>query len=121
MLGTGIGKNKKPAQYWQEIVNNFRKNGKVILYMNLLNTTAVEINDMTVGIEFPKGMTPFGKTVLEKPENKEEIAKQISIACGKEMHIKYLDTKPQDNGEMSEEQELSNFANQFDIPFDVIE
>lgn len=117
----GIGKDKKPAQYWQDIVNNFKKNGKIMLYTNLLNTNAIEINDMTVGIEFPKGLTPFGKTVLEKPENKIEISNQVSIACGKEMHIKYIDTKPQDDGQMSEEQELSNFANEFDIPFDVIE
>ena len=117
----GIGKDKKPAQYWQDIVNNFKKNGKIMLYTNLLNTNAVEINDMTVGIEFPNGLTPFGRTVLEKPENKTEISNQVSIACGKEMHIKYIDTKPQDEGELSEEQELSNFANEFDIPFDVIE
>ena len=117
----GIGRDKKPAQYWQEVVNNFKKNGKIMLYTNLLNTNAIEINDMTVGIEFPKGLTPFGKTVLEKPENKIEISNQVSIACGKEMHIKYIDTKPQDAEEMTEEQELSNFANEFDIPFDVIE
>ena len=117
----GIGKDKKPAQYWQEIVNNFKKNGKIMLYTNLLNTSAVEINDMTVGIEFPKGLTPFGKTVLERPENRKEISNQVSIACGKEMQIKYIDAKPQDNGQMTEEQELSNFANEFDIPFDVIE
>ena len=66
----------------------FKNNGKIMLYTNLLNTNAVEINDMTVGIEFPKGITPFGKTVLEKPENKTEISNQVSIACGKEMHIK---------------------------------
>ena len=117
----GIGKNKKPAQYWPDIVNNFKKNGKIMLYTNLINTNATEINDMTVGIEFPKGITPFGKTVLEKPENKMEISKQVSVACGKEMQIKYIDTKPQGVGEMSEEQELSNFANEFNIPFDVIE
>ena len=107
----GIGKNSKPAQYWKEIVNNFKKNGKIMLYTNLLNTEAVEINDMTIGIEFPKGLTPFGKTVLEKAENMKEISNQVSIACGKEMNIKYI----------SEEQELSNFASGFDIPFDVIE
>ena len=116
----GIGKNSKPAQYWGEIVNNLKKNGKIMLYTNLLNTNAVEINDMTVGIEFPNGLTPFGKTVLEKAENMTEITNQVSIACGKQMHIKYIDTKPQE-GEMSEEQELSNFASGFDIPFDVIE
>ena len=118
----GIGKNTKPAQYWKEIVNNFKKNGKIMLYTNLLNTEAVEINDMTIGIEFPKGLTPFGKTVLEKQENIKEISEQVSIACGKTMNIKYIDTKPQqDNVSLTEEQELSNFASGFDIPFDVIE
>lgn len=117
----GIGKDKKPAQYWQQVVNNFKQSGRIMLYTNLLNTNAVEIDDMTVGIEFPKGITLFGKTVLEKPENKIEISNQVSIACGKTMQIKYIDTKPQDSGEESEESELSNFANKFDIPFDIIE
>ena len=117
----GIGKNSKPAQYWKENVNNFKKNGKIMLYTNLLNTEAVEINDMTIGIEFPKGLTPFGKTVLEKAENMKEISNQVSIACGKEMNIKYIDTKPQQETQLTEEQELSNFASGFDIPFDVIE
>ena len=117
----GIGKDKKPAQYWQDIVNNFKKNGKIMLYTNLLNTNAIEINDMTVGIEFPNGITPFGKTVLEKPENKAEIANQVSIACGKEMYIKYIEVKSQAEEELTEEQQLSNFASEFDIPFDVIE
>ena len=116
----GIGKNRKPAQYWQDIVSNFKNNGKIMLYTNLIDTNAIEINDMTVGIEFPKGITAFGKSVLEKPENKMEISKQVSVACGKEMQIKYIDTKQKSSGNMTEEQELSNFANEFNIPFDVI-
>ena len=117
----GIGKNKKPAQYWKNIVDNFKKTGKIMLYTNLLNTNATEINDMTIGIEFLNGITPFGKAVLEKPENKKEISNQVSIACGKEMFIKYIDMKPEDDKQNNEEKELSNFANEFDIPFDVIE
>ena len=58
-----------------------------------MNTKAKEINDMTVGIEFPNGMTSFGKTVLEKPENIREISNLVSIACGKEMQIKYITQK----------------------------
>ncbi|MEI3401199.1 MAG: hypothetical protein V8R51_02055 [Clostridia bacterium] len=50
-----------------------------------------------------------------------EISKQVSVACGKEMQIKYIDTKQKSSGNMTEEQELSNFANEFNIPFDVIE
>ena len=37
----GIGKNSKPAQYWSKIINNFKTNGKIMLYTNLLNTTAI--------------------------------------------------------------------------------
>ena len=118
---SGIGKNKKPAQYWNTVVDNFKQTGKIMIYTNLLETNAVEINDMTIGIEFPKGMTAFGKTVLENPENKTEISKQVSIACGKTMQIKYIDIKSQENTDVSEENELSNFANEFDIPFNVIE
>ena len=116
----GIWKNSKPAQYWKDIVNNLKTTGKLVLYTNLINTNAVEVNDMTVGIQFPGGITPFGKTVLEKPENKNELIRQVSIACGKQMHIQYIDTKPQTQ-EMSEEQELSKFANGYDIPFDVVD
>ena len=116
----GIGKNSKPAQYWKDIVNNLKQNGKIVLYTNLINTNAVEVNDMTIGIQFPGGITPFGKAVLEKPENKQELIKQVSVACGKEMNIKFIDTKPKVQ-EASEEQEISNFANGFDIPFDVVE
>lgn len=118
----GIGKNSKPAQYWGQIVDNLKKNGRIMLYTNLLNTNAVEINDMTVGIEFPEGISPMGKTVLDNVESISEISKQVSIACGKPMQIKYIDTKAQEDViEATEEQELSNIANGFDIPFDVIE
>ena len=116
----GIGKNSKPAEYWSQIVDNLKKNGKIMLYTNLLNTNAVEINDMTVGIEFPEGITPIGKTVLDNVESISEISKQVSVACGKPMQIKYIDTKPQGTDDITEETELSNLANGFDIPFDII-
>ena len=112
--------NSKQSHNWKDIVNHLKQDGKIVLYTNLINTNAVEINDMTIGIQFPGGITSFGKTVLEKPENKQELVKQISIAYGKEMHIQYIDTKPKEQ-ETNEEQELSNFANGYDIPFDVVE
>ena len=43
---------------------NFKNNGKIMLYTNLLNTNAVEINDMTIGIEFPNGITAFNEKVI---------------------------------------------------------
>ena len=85
----------------------------------MLGTKAKEINDMTVGIEFPNGMTSFGKTVLEKQENIREISNLVSIACGKEMQIKYIEKNNQVH-QISQEETLQNLANQSDIPFNII-
>ena len=49
------------------------------------------INDMTVGIVFQNGLTPFVKSIMEKPENIQELTRLVSIECGKEMRIKLLD------------------------------
>ena len=85
-----------------------------------MNTRAKEINDMTIGIEFPNGMTAFGKTVLEKQENIREISNLVSMACGKEMQIKYVIPNNEVH-QMTREENLQNLANESDIPFNVIE
>ena len=107
-------------QYWPEILTDLKQNGKIVLYTNLINTQAKEINDMTVGIEFKNGMTAFGTTVLEKPENVREISKMVSMACGKPMDIKYISNDTQVN-QISQEESLQQFANDSDIPFNIIE
>ena len=76
---------------------------------------------MTVGIEFPNGMTSFGKAVLEKQENIRELSNLVSIACGKEMQIKYLTQTVGTNQPITKEENLQNFANESDIPFNIIE
>ena len=108
------------SQEWPNILNDFKNNGKIMLYTNLLNTSAVEINDMTVGIEFPNGMTAFGKTVLEKSENKNELIKQISMVSGKEMNIRYIDLKAVSQSAQKEDT-VESMMSGLDIPFNVIE
>ena len=108
------------AKYWPQIINDLKYNGKIVLYTNLINSSAVELNDMTVGIKFPNGLTSFGKTVLEKHENKQEIANMVSIACGKPMEIKYL-VEDSVNRVYTNEDKLQDFAQSQDIPFQVIE
>ena len=116
-----IAKNfsNKSEEYWPQIVNELKQSGKIVLYTNLMNTKAVELNDMTVGIEFQNGMTPFGKTVLEKQENIREISNLVSMACGKPMQIKYItkSSKPQ----ITDEDDLKKLASQADIPFNIVE
>ena len=82
--------SNKIEEYWPQIVKDLKQNGKIVLYTNLMNTRAKEINDMTVGIEFPNGLTSFGRTVLEKQENIKELSNLISMASGKPMNIKYI-------------------------------
>ena len=112
--------SNKAEEFWPEIMNDLKRNGKIVLYTNLLGTQAKEMNDMTVGIEFPKGMTAFGKTILEKPENIREISNLVSMACGKEMQIKYI-TQNVDIHQMTHEENLQQLAKESDIPFQVIE
>lgn len=112
--------SNKSDEYWPQIVSDLKQNGKIVLYTNLINTKAKELNDMTVGIEFPNGLTSFGKAVLEKQENIREISNLVSIACGKEMQIKYI-TNEQNDVQITNEQNIKNLANNSDIPFTVIE
>ena len=105
---------------WSKIVNDLKQAGKILLYTNLLNSNAVEINDMTIGIEFPKGLTPFGKSILEKPENMQELTKLISMECGKEMRVKLIE-KTQKNEEKPEVNPIESMANDLDIPFNIID
>ena len=109
----------KVEEYWPQIVRDLKQNGKIVLYTNLMNTRAKEINDMTVGIEFPNGLTSFGKTVLEKQENIKEITNLVSMASGKPMNIKYI-TNVGNVGE-TKEPNIKSIANDSDIPFHVIE
>ena len=109
---------------WPSIVENLKQEGKIILYTNLINSQAVEINDMTVGISFPKGLTPFGKTILEKNENKTELEKRVSMEFGKPMRIKYIEegAKTQANeSQIQEQNPIETFAQDFDLPFNIIE
>ena len=75
---------------------------------------------MTVGIEFPKGLTAFGKTILEKPENMNELTKTISIQCGKEMRVKLIDEAAR--VKMSSEDRLVNeVTSAIDMPINIID
>ena len=74
-----------------------------------------EINDMTIGIEFINGLTAFGKTVIQKPENMQELEKIILQECGKEMRIKLIEK------EKTEKNKPTNNIADLDIPINIID
>ena len=101
--------NITSTEYWPKVINNLKNKGKLTLFTNLMNTKAVELNDLQIGIV---GLTTFGKTVVEQPENKQEITKAILQEAGKEMQIKV--------------EEVQNVINKmqkpnFGIPINIIE
>ena len=107
------------SKEWPNVLNDLKSNGKIMLYTNLINTNAVELNDMTIGIEFPNGINSFGKTVLEKSENRTELEKQVSIVCGKTMNVKYIDLK--ENSNQAQSNSVEDMISVLDIPFNVID
>lgn len=113
--------NTKSEDYWSDIVTQLKQNGKIMLYTNLINTKAKKINDLVIGIEFPNGITAFGKTVLEKPENKNEIKKLVSMACGQSMEIRYIDSKAEKIAKKSEDTGLEQLVKDLDVPINIIE
>lgn len=118
---TNIVKNTAPTgknlSNWGKIVNGLKDDGKIMLYTNLMNTSATEINDMTVGIIFKNGITPFGRSVLDKPESVSELTKIISLEYGKPMQVKYIDSKV----EPVIHSGADDFASEIDVPVNIID
>lgn len=114
--GSGNG-----VKAWPNIVANLKQEGKIMLYTNLMNTNLTELNDMTVGISFPKGLTPFGKTILEKNENVAELEKRISMEFGKPMRIKYIEENKQEETKKEEANPIETLAQDLSLPFHIIE
>ena len=106
------------VQNWPKIIDTIKTQGKITLYTNLLNSTANEINDMTVGIKFGRGLTPFGKAILERPENMNEIVKQVSVELGKPMRVVLIDN----NDEIVQKADnFNNIEKDLDIPINIID
>lgn len=108
--------------YWNKILDNLKQSGKMVLYANLLGTTAFEINDMTIEIRFPKKITDFAKKVLDEHENRDLIIKLVSMESGKMMNIKYSDSSSDSNKSLKNKaNEIENIAEELDIPFNIID
>ena len=107
----------KTQDYWPKIVDDYKKSGKMFMYMNLKGTVAKEINDMTLEVEFPKGMNEVAKDFLARPDIKQNLRETIHLASGKEMQIKFVDTN---DVKRASSNEFEQFIENNNIPFNVI-
>lgn len=121
---------------WQGVLNDLKKQGKVMLYANLVNTEAVEVNDMTVAIRFYNGLNDFRERLLKQSENMNLLTKEVSMMCGKTMQIKFEDAsgmkqetvKKTSTPEIKEEKKIEesesneeDLLNSLDIPINIVD
>lgn len=75
---------------WHNTLNDLKSNGKIVLYTNLLCCYIQLINSTSLSINFTN-ISIFGKTVLLKEENINEIKKIINKNFGQEFSINFYD------------------------------
>lgn len=102
--------------YWQEILKELKQMGQMILYSDLINTKAKQVNDMTVEIIFINGLV---SVVKEKVEKSNELKKLISMYCGKEMNIKCVEAK--EHIQKMQEKTVEEKIKDLNIPVNIIE
>lgn len=118
-----------PIAGWSDAVNNIKSQGKVMLYANLINTEAVEINDMTVAIRFNNGLNSFRRDLLQKPENMSILTKEISVLCSKPMQVKLEDASAVEEKAIPEKKQTQEIISKepediledLDIPINFVE
>lgn len=110
--------NISSEEYWPKVLNSLKTSGRMVLYSNLINTKAKQKDDLTLEVIFPNGLTTFGKSMLEKSENMNEIVKLVSIECGKEMRIKFIDAKEYVPKETNN---IEDLIKGLDVPVNIIE
>ena len=80
-------------------------------------TVAREVNDMTLEIDFPNGMNSVAREFLSRPDTKQNLKDLVHIACGKEMQIKFVESKV---NETNQKNEFEQFVENNDLPFNII-
>lgn len=113
--------NIKQLEFWPKVINGLREERKMVLATNLMSTIATLVNDMTVGVVFQNGLTPFVKATMERPENVQELERLVSMECGKPMRVKLLDNQDEILKQKAKEAEEQNPMKDLGIPINEIE
>ena len=106
--------------YWNNVINKIKQNGKMGIYVNLIGSTAKEINDMTIEVLLAN-KNAFGKEILEAHENKAEIEKIASIEAGKTMNVRFVGAEDKKESTPKASSSIENMMTDLDIPFNIID
>ncbi len=119
----------KTIDNWKNIVEELKKSGRMVLYTNLLDTKAVEMDSRIIGIVFKKA-NGFSKMILSKPENLELIEEILKGRLGREVRVKCIDEEDFiESGKTLEQEDekdellekAQSIAERFNVPLNIIE
>ena len=113
---TQVGEN---LSCWNNVINKIKQSGKMGIYVNLIGSTAKEVNDMVVEVNLAN-KNSFAKQVLESQQNKAEIEKIVSMELGKPMNIRFASGENKVESKKNANS-IENFADNLDIPFNIID
>ena len=105
--------------YWENVINKIKQSGKMGIYVNLIGSTAIEINDMVIEVKLAN-KNEFAKKILETHENKAEIEKIASIEAGKTMSIRFVSDVDKKKADVKIDN-IENMVNGLDIPINIID
>lgn len=90
------------SEKWNKILDILKKDGKIRLYTSLINTQINEIGDDVWEIEFKNGLTSFNEKILQDPINQRDLKAEIFKTVGKEINVKFKDSKRKEKVETKE-------------------
>lgn len=116
---------------WENILNEFKNGGRMVIYTNLLGTKAVELGENFIGIIFGNGSS-FNKMLISKVENLEIVQGMLSSKLGREVRVKCLkedefaEGQPESKTEVKEEKDelvekAQDIAKRLNVPVNIID
>lgn len=112
-----IGAN---LSYWNNVIDKIKQNGKMGIYVNLIGSSAKEVNDMTIEVELAN-KNSFARQVLESHDNKAEIEKIASIEAGKTMNVRFVNAEDKKKANLEANSSIENMITGLDIPINIID
>lgn len=118
----------KALDNWSEIVEEFKKSGRMVLYTNLMDAKAYEVDDKIIGIAF-ENAPGFCRMIVSKPENAEVIEEIVGKKLGREVKVKCIDADSfipgKGAGKQEEKDQLvekaQDIAKRLNMPLDIID
>lgn len=118
----------RSLKIWPEVLEGLKKDGKMVLYSNLTDTDALELDDGFIGIVFG-GNGSFAYTLVSRHENLEIIQQALENKLGREVRVKcfFEDDikKSQSSGDEDPRKEFVekavDLAGKLNVPYKIID